>query len=116
VQTSAQSLFGVRWERDPAELLDDAGVAQILALDITDAGFESDELGWWIYRTLLDRPMGYEVLLRWVRRERPRLLPDTVGRVVKILAGQKKIACDERRRWYAKPLHLVGIRLTRNAA
>lgn len=100
---------------DPVEALDDLAVERLLTAGARAPRFEFDALGWWIYSLLADRPMGWIPLERELRRKRPRLLPDAVGRAVMALANRQLLEQDHRRRWHAKAIERIEFNLRRVA-
>lgn len=58
-------------------------------------------LGAWILITLAEHPMTYGHLVRWIRLQRPRLLPDAIEHAIQELVNAGAIECRADR-WHVK--------------
>lgn len=105
---------GTRFCGDPAEVLDEL-VQEIGAGRPIWSALELDALAGWIFTTLGEHPMNYQHLERWIRLQRPRLLPDAVGHALHELANRHLVEFDGDR-WRSRSNLPIGFSLRRRAA
>ena len=106
---------GTRWCGDPAEVLDEL-VQELGEGRPIWSGLELDALAGWIFTTLGEHPMKYEHIKRWIRIQRPRLLPGAVDFALHELANRHLVECDDAHIWRSRSNLPIGFSLRRRAA
>lgn len=95
---------------DPADLLDEPIVQELGAGVVVRSVLELDALGGWIFITISDHPMSTAHLIRWIRLQRPRLLPQAIEHAIRALANGGLIEIDGDR-WRPKQFAAIGMQL-----
>ncbi len=89
-----------------------------LVYDITEVPTARglDALGGWIFNALSEHPMSAPILVRWIRIQNPRLLPEAIERAIQKMINRGMLEVDARARLRVKGFLPIGFSLREERA